>query len=167
MSHWDEVVTSFGPKVFRIASRIVGNSADAEDLVQTAFLEAYQLQQKEAVRNWPSLLRRIVTHRAYDLLNEKRRRKAFGSEHEHNVAGGPQPIDEVVANELIERLEETVSRLPQQQASAFWLRYFGECSNDEIAESLGISSHAVAVALNKARTALAPEFCESKCGRKR
>ena len=165
MNRWNDVVDSFGPMVFRIARRIVGNSADAEDLMQTTFLEAYQLQQKEAVKNWAALLRRIVTNRAYDLLKQKRRLRALGEEHDE-VAGGATPYEQLAHRELVERLKHAVAELPPQQACAFWLRYFDSCSNDEIAKAMGISSHGVAAALNKARTALSPKFEQSPCGRK-
>jgi RNA polymerase sigma-70 factor (ECF subfamily) len=160
MEQWNDVVESLGPPLLRVATRIVGNIADAEDLVQTAFLEAYRFQQDKSVENWHALLRRIVTHRAYDLLRQKRCQQV--QTNEMNVASDePGPFEQLAANELIERLRNAICKLPNQQARAFLLRYFDQCSNDEIAESLGISTHGVAVALNKARNALAPEFAKS------
>lgn len=163
MENWNDVVKSLGPRLLGAATRIVGNGTDAEDLVQTAFLEAYQLNQKEPVANWHALLRRIVTHRAYDLLR-KRRRIPLQTNETELASDATSPFDQLAANELIERLQIAICRLPKQQARAFWLRHFDRCSNDEIAESLGISAHGVAVALNKARTALAPKFAKSERG---
>lgn len=161
MKHWNDVVKSLGPPLLRAATRIVGNTTDAEDIVQTTFLEAYRLNQTEPVRNWHGLLRKILTHRAYDLLRKKR--SVQFSTNETDVASEENsPLDRMAAAELVERLQVAISRLPKQQARVFWLRHFDMCTNDEIAETLGISPQSVAVALSKARKTLAAKFTESE-----
>jgi RNA polymerase sigma-70 factor (ECF subfamily) len=164
MEHWDEVVESLGPRLLRVATRIVGNTADAEDLVQTAFLEAYKYQQRSPVENWHALLRRILTHRACDLLRKKCRCKETNTNSVDTATQDASPFEQLASIELIEQLQQAVGRLPDQQSRVFWLRYFDQCSNEEIAAALAISTHGVAVALNKARRALAPQFAKSICG---
>ena len=54
---WNCIVREHGPMVFGTAWRVLGHVADCEDVVQEVFLQAHCLRQKEAVRNWPGLLR--------------------------------------------------------------------------------------------------------------
>ena len=65
-----------------------------------------------------------------------------------------QPERAAIERELAERLRAAVAQLPDREASVFSLRYFGEMSNTEIAETLEISADAVGVALHKARAKL-------------
>ena len=43
---WDRIVREHGPMVYGTAWRILGNAADAEDVVQDVFLQIHQLQQR-------------------------------------------------------------------------------------------------------------------------
>ena len=54
---WDRIVREHGPMVYGTAWRILGNAADAEDVVQDVFLQIHQLQQTHPVRCWVALLR--------------------------------------------------------------------------------------------------------------
>jgi len=56
--------------------------------------------------------------------------------------------------ELADRLRWAVAELPDREAGVFSLHYFGEMTNSDIAETLGISTDAVGVALHKARKRL-------------
>ncbi len=61
---WERIVRENANAMLRLAIRIVGCSADAEELVQEAFLKAYQYQQRENVKNWGGLLHRFVVNAA-------------------------------------------------------------------------------------------------------
>jgi DNA-directed RNA polymerase specialized sigma24 family protein len=58
--------------VLRIACRILGVVADAEDVTQDVFCEAWQIHTSREVANWPGLLRRLVVVRALDKLRRRR-----------------------------------------------------------------------------------------------
>src|SRR5947207_650362 len=60
MSQWQRIVADHGPAVFGIAWRVLGNAADAEDVAQDVFFEAFREFRSTAVRSWPTLLRRAV-----------------------------------------------------------------------------------------------------------
>ena len=50
MSDWDRIVREHGPLVFATAKRILGHTADAEDVFQEVFLEAHHYAQARPVR---------------------------------------------------------------------------------------------------------------------
>ena len=66
VTDWDRIVREYGPLVFATAWRILGHTADTEDIVQEVFLQVHQMQQTDVVRHWPGLLRRLAACRALD-----------------------------------------------------------------------------------------------------
>jgi RNA polymerase sigma-70 factor, ECF subfamily len=151
MTTWDQIVSEHGPVVVRLVRRILGPGSDAEDTVQEVFLEAFQLRQRQEVGNWVGLLRTMATRRALDQLRRRRRTEPL-SMLECTSESGPHEI--AVAAELAQRLREAIGQLPDGQAAVFSLRYFDELSYHEIAQTLGIDSSAVGMALHKARVKL-------------
>jgi RNA polymerase sigma-70 factor (ECF subfamily) len=137
---------------FDTAWRLLGNSADADDAVQEAFLDAFKLYAKQPVDNWGGLLRRLATRRAIDRLRSRRAVSAI--ENEPAAGRADEPESAAIEAELAARLRRAVGELPDREATVFSLRYFGEMSNPMIAETLGITLDAVGMALHKARAKL-------------
>jgi RNA polymerase sigma-70 factor (ECF subfamily) len=139
---------------FDVAWRLLGNAADADDAVQEAFLDAFNLQARQAVDNWGGLLRRLAARRAIDRLRSRRATAAAAIEADPPAAASDQPESAAIERELAARLRAAVAELPDREATVFSLRHFGEMSNPEIAAALGVTPDAVAMALHKARVKL-------------
>jgi RNA polymerase sigma-70 factor (ECF subfamily) len=137
---------------FDTAWRILGRVQETEDVVQEALLGAFRLQQQHGVDNWGGLLRHLATARALDVL--RKRRAAVILEFEPPAPTRDQPEAIAIGRELAEQLRSAVAQLPDREADVFCMRYFGQMSNTEVAETLSISADAVAVALHKARSKL-------------
>jgi RNA polymerase sigma-70 factor (ECF subfamily) len=150
--HWTRIVHEHGPTVYGAAWRILAHAADAEDVFQDVFLEAYRMHQTQTVRNWGGLLRRLAACRSLDRL---RQRKRTTSLHDLDVAGPDhEPDATLIEQELADRLRQAIAALPEREAAVFCLRYFEELPNPRIAEILIITTGAVATALHKARARL-------------
>jgi RNA polymerase sigma-70 factor (ECF subfamily) len=149
---WNTIVREHGPAVFRSAWRILGQAADAEDVTQEVFMEAYRLQRRQTVRSWAGLLRRLAVCRALDRV--RRRRPILSIDGLSLAASNASPELDAVAAELAERLPDAISRLPEREGEVFCLRYFEDFSNQQIGEVLDMQTGAVAVALHKARVKL-------------
>jgi RNA polymerase sigma-70 factor, ECF subfamily len=147
---WDRIVREHGPMVFATAWRILGQAADAEDVVQDVFMEVQQISVR--VRCWPALLHRLTTFRALDRLRQRKNNVPLDGLCLFSPNGDPE--SQAVGRELAERLRQAIAQLPQREGSVFCLRYFDELSYDQIAENLAISRGAVAAALHKARSKL-------------
>jgi RNA polymerase sigma-70 factor (ECF subfamily) len=137
---------------FNTAWRILGNASDTEDAVQDAFLDALRVHRQGTVENWGALLRRLASCRALDLLRKRRRLVAIDAEPVAPRSSQPEAV--AVATERAAMLRQALTQLPDREAEVFSLRYFGDLSNPEIADTLRITVGAVAVALHKARTRL-------------
>jgi RNA polymerase sigma-70 factor (ECF subfamily) len=159
---WDAQFDEYGPLVYRICRRILGNAADVEDALQEAFLQAFRLQQTQRVRHWGALFRRLATCNAIRLL---RKRRAAALTDVASIADCEAPPDEVaVRRELEARFREAVAELPEREGAVFCLRYFEGCSNPEIAAAMGIKTTAVATAMSRARAKLQRVFQETPQG---
>ena len=152
MTDWDCIVRNYGPLVFATAWRILGHTADTEDIVQEVFLQVHQMQRTEVVRHWPGLLRRLAACRALDRLRQRRSTVSLNGLSLADHDRGPEAT--AIEHELAERLRRAIAQLPDREAAVFCLRYFDDLSYQEIAESLHIRAGAVASALHKARLKL-------------
>lgn len=156
MTDWERIVREHGPMVFTTAFRILGQAADAEDVVQDVFMEVQRVRVR--VRSWPALLRRVATFRSLDRLRQ--RKINVGLDGLCLFSSNGDPESNAMARELAQRLRQAIAQLPEREATVCCLRFFDELSYDQIAEHLAISRGAVAAALHKARAKLECLFGE-------
>jgi RNA polymerase sigma-70 factor (ECF subfamily) len=157
MTNWPALVRDQGPHIWRIAYRMLGNHADAADCVQDTFAEALEVSRREAVTNWPGLLRRLITRNGLDRLRRRYRERARtgtfpDAEEAAAVAAGP--LQNAEAAELASSLRLALMRLPEQEAEVFCLRCLEDMSYQEIATQLQLEVNAVGVVLHRARAHL-------------
>jgi RNA polymerase sigma factor (sigma-70 family) len=150
---WETILRTHGPMAFDTAWRLLGHTADADDAVQEAFLDAFKLYSRQPIENWGGLLRSLATRRAIDRLRS-RRSSMTAIKTEPPAAVSDQPECAAIEHELAHRLRQAVATLPDREATVFSLRYFGEMTNPMIAETLNITLDAVGMALHKARAKL-------------
>lgn len=148
---WEQIVDEHAGAVYGTALRILGHAADAEDVVQEVLLEAFQRFESNDTCEWTGLLKRMAVFRAMDRL---RRRRSSAPFIEPAESGDSGPVDAAIACELETRLRNALRDLPARESEVFWLRYFEDLENREIADALGISAGAVAAALSRARSKL-------------
>ena len=143
-------------RVFRVARKITGDAADAEDVMQTVFLRIMR-REEEPLRaeDAASYLHRAATNASLDLL---RRRKAARSEPIADVErfrdSGPSPSTQHEGTEIREKVRAALAALNPRAAEIFVLRYFDGYGNREIARMLNTSWSTVAVTLHRTRAKL-------------
>jgi RNA polymerase sigma-70 factor (ECF subfamily) len=168
------LVERHSASVFRLAFRLTGNRHDAEEVVQEAFLRAYQkLEQFEARANFGTWVYRIAANYAIDRTRKKRieearrkepsMREAESAENSAmNLVPDKQPSPERLAQnvELRKQLELALNTLTQAERTAFVMRHWEGCGIEEIAVTLNSNTSAakntVFRAVKKLRNFLAP-----------
>ncbi|MGB2822996.1 MAG: sigma-70 family RNA polymerase sigma factor [Phycisphaerae bacterium] len=163
MTDWDTIVTEHAPAVWRTAYRLLSNEADASDCMQEAFVSAVGVARRQAVQNWPALLKRLATTRALDRLRARMRESARrGTLVDMAVVAdgdcGPERRSE--RRELSGRVRQALGRLPGRQAEVFCLRFLSGMSYTEIADHLGLRKSNVGVLLHRARSKLREMLAE-------
>lgn len=121
------------PKLTRISYRMLGSVADAEDVVQDAFLRWLDVD-RETVREPEPYLRRVVTRLCLDLLKSARRRR-------ETYIGPwlPEPVveaDDEEVDDVTLPLMMALERLSPLERAAFLLHDVFGVSFDEIAETI-------------------------------
>ncbi len=144
--------------IFRVAYRMTGNAADAEDVLQTVFLRLAARDASSAgIENAESYLRRAAVHASLNLL-ELRSRKDIPLDGIAEPAG--RGLSQGDQRDLREVLRLAIGKLDRRSAEMFALRFIEGHSNPEIAEMYGVSTLVVAVTLHRARKQLQKDIRE-------
>lgn len=156
MADWPTIIREYGPLVWRTAYRLLNHDADCQDCFQQTFIAAVEWAQKDVIRHWPAVLRRLATARALEILRvrcrQRQRNSPLAGEYaDHN---GEAPADFAVRGELAERLREALAEIDPSQASVFCLVCLEGMSNQEVADELGATANHVGVMLHRARQAV-------------
>ncbi len=139
--------------VYRTALRVTGNSADAEDVLQTVFLRVLnQGGHVEALQLPEAYFRRAAANAAIDLL----RRRVSHAETSLDDIHAPEARE--TTSLLKERLRRAIASLEQNDAIMFLLRYVEGLTNGELAEVFGQDKNSIAVRLHRIRQALQDEM---------
>ena len=141
-------------RAYAIALRIVGNAADAEDVVQDTMLKVWTHRGRwqHGRAKFSTWLYRVVSNRCIDLHRKPRT---------ENVDAVPEVADTkpdassiIERNEISSLLEVAMQRLPEQQRVAVILSYHENMSNGEIAEVMDTTVAAVESLLKRGRQQL-------------
>ncbi|HEY1901772.1 MAG TPA: sigma-70 family RNA polymerase sigma factor [Terracidiphilus sp.] len=158
--------------LFRVAYRITGNEADAEDVVQEAFLRGYRkLEGFESRANFGTWIYRIAVHCALDWVKRRRGDEAklasqIGESNDPELdqlqvadaMAGPERL--LLSGEIGSMQQAALLSLTATERTAFVLRHMEDCTTAEIGAALGIepnaAKQAVFRAVQKLRRRLAP-----------
>ncbi|HKW25478.1 MAG TPA: sigma-70 family RNA polymerase sigma factor [Terriglobales bacterium] len=160
-----ELVKRYDRNVFRIALHITQNREDAEDVVQDAFLKAYEnLEQFQGQSKFYTWLVRIAVNEALMKLRRRRPERMVSLDQEvqteedsmpREVADwSPNPEQLYNQAELRDILGKTIQGLPPSFRTVFVLRDVEGLSTEETAQALELSVPAVKSRLLRARLQL-------------
>jgi RNA polymerase sigma-70 factor (ECF subfamily) len=161
---FEELVSRYERKIFRLTMNITRNREDAEDAMQDAFLKSYShLKTFQGDSRFYTWLVRIAANEALMRLR-KRRPNQFSLD--EPIEGdedlmprelqdwGPGPEQRFAQTEMREILSGVIEELEPDYRIVFVLRDIEELSTEETAASLGISIPAVKSRLLRARLKL-------------
>ncbi|HMI84633.1 MAG TPA: RNA polymerase sigma factor [Polyangiaceae bacterium] len=154
---FQELVNATSTRLVRLSARMLGNVADAEDVVQEAYVKAYrslldgQFDRRAKIETW---LYRIVVNATIDARRKRTRRgPAVVIDEETAIpAQEGQPAGE--ARRALTELADWLDDLPPDQQAVLVLKAVEGRESAEIAEILGCSEGAVEQRLVRARATL-------------
>jgi RNA polymerase sigma-70 factor (ECF subfamily) len=162
---FESLVRRYDRNVFRIAQHITQNREDAEDVVQDAFLKAYQnLGQFQGQSKFYTWLVRIAVNEALMRLRRRRPERMISIDEDirteddsmpREIADwSPNPEQQYTQAELKDILGKTIQGLPPSFRTVFVLRDVEGLSTEETASALELSVPAVKSRLLRARLQL-------------
>lgn len=156
----EEALERYGNMVYRLAVLKTGTSQDAEDIFQEVFLRL--VQRKEAFANEEHLkawLLRVTLNRSNSLWKSPWRQRTVSL----NEAAGQLAYRSEEEGDVL----EMVLRLPPAYRTIIHLFYYEDLTLDQISGVLGISYHAAAKRLSRAREMLKLAFGEGEISNER
>jgi len=154
----------YNRRLFRVTRSIVANDLEAEDIIQDAYVRAYEhLDQFEGRARFSTWLTKIAIYEAYARVRRADYRKVdsisvLEGQGINVTSDERDPEQQIYDGELKVVLEKAFDRLPADYRSVFMLREIEGLSTAETAECLEVSEENVKTRLYRARALLQREL---------
>jgi RNA polymerase sigma-70 factor, ECF subfamily len=150
------IVRETTPRLYRLAARIMADSGEAEDVLQDAYVRAFdalvagRFDGRAGIATW---IYRIVANTALDALRARRRRRqqAFADD---SADAAVDDAARLAARAALRELGGLLEDLPADQRAAVVLKEIEGLTLNEVAEVMGCSVGAVEQRLVRARATL-------------
>ncbi len=163
---YEVLIRRYNRRLYRVVRGILRDEAETEDVMQEAYVRAYQhLRDFEGRASFSTWLIRIAVHEA--LAREKRVRKIitrnFADDEEGEMtellhSNNASPEVETANEETRAMLERAILALPSRYRTVLMMRDIEEMSTADTAVALELSEEAVKVRLHRARAMLRREL---------
>ena len=136
---------SYGKKIYYFSLRFLGSSEEAEDLVQTVFINLWMnrkiLDERQEIRSY---IYKSAVNSIYNII----KRRSVRARYSETAIREGEPfadttLEKVVGRDLEELLNSIIENLPEQQRQVFRLSRTECMTHEEIANKLGISLRTV------------------------
>ena len=146
--------------MYNTSLRIVGDTMEAEDIMQESFLSAFEkIDTYSGTVSFGAWLKKIVINRSLDTLNK---RKAVFEDIESHVGLRDESSEDAARYEemdlKVEEVKEAIERLPDGYRVILSLYLLEGYDHDEIAEILSINSSTSRSQLSRAKQKLIGEL---------
>ncbi len=154
-----QLVERFQGIVINAIYRYVGDRAEAEDLSQDVFVRVFNARRTyEPQAKFTTWLFRIVTNMCLNEIRDRGRHKILSLAPDEVLTQQPDrrepedgPLHALGQAELRTRIKAAIDELPNTQRMAILLDKYQDCSYEEIAEHMKLSTMAVKSLLSRAR----------------
>jgi RNA polymerase sigma-70 factor, ECF subfamily len=154
---WDEVVREHADRVYRLAFRLSGNRADAEDLTQETFVRVFRSLAEYTPGTFEGWLHRITTNLFLDMARRRQRIRfeALPEDAGDRLASADAgPEQAYGANHLDPEIQAALDELPPDFRAAVVLCDLEQLSYEEIAATLNIKVGTVRSRIHRGRVLL-------------
>ena len=149
------LVRRYNARLYRVAMSIINNDAEVEDVMQSAYIKAYENLVKFSFKaDFSTWLTRILINECFLILRKRKHLISLNGNIMENENRYQHTIDSASNAELKRILEHAILQLPEKYRTVFIMR---EIENMNIAETkacLEISGINVKVRLNRAKALL-------------
>jgi RNA polymerase sigma factor (sigma-70 family) len=154
---WDEVVREHADRVYRLAYRLSGNRADAEDLTQETFVRVFKSLAEYTPGTFEGWLHRITTNLFLDMVRRRQRIRfdALPDDAGDRLASNTSSPEQAFAETHLDpEVQQALDALPADFRAAVVLCDLEGLSYEEIAATLGIKVGTVRSRIHRGRVLL-------------
>jgi RNA polymerase sigma-70 factor (ECF subfamily) len=154
---WDEIVEQHSARVYRLAYRLTGHRADAEDLTQEVFVRVFRSLDSYRPGTFEGWLHRITTNLFLDQARRKSRIRfdSLGDDPDLKLPGRiPSPDHQVLAGLFDSDVEAALAAMAPDFRVAVVLCDVEGLSYEEIADVLGLKLGTVRSRIHRGRSQL-------------
>ncbi|MBC7794895.1 MAG: sigma-70 family RNA polymerase sigma factor [Clostridia bacterium] len=163
---FEEVVRRFHDRVYRLAFGMTKNQTEAEEVVQDTFLNVFRSIKSFRADSSPGTwIYRVTANSALMRLRTKSRKPLLSLEEVPNGASvngnldfltppnawSRQPDEKLLTKELVSVIDAAVDLLPEKYRLVLLLRDVEGLSNDDVAQTLGLTIPTVKSRLHRSR----------------
>ena len=161
------IVRRYNQRLYRVAMSIINDDAEAEDVMQTTYINAYENLGKFAFKaSFSTWLTRILINES--LLRLKKRGKSINMNddimdkeiYQQHRTEVQTPVTKMLNAELNLALGEAIRQLPEKYRTVFVMREIEDMNVAETQACLDISAVNVKVRLNRAKVLLKESLSE-------
>lgn len=147
------LVTTLQKPVYNAAYRMLGNADDAADVTQATFVSVFEnIDKFDPQYRLFSWTYRIAVNKALDQLKRRSRMAPLENAPEDTTVDSPQASASL--SQASDDVQTALMTLSEDYRSVIVLRYFNDCSYDEIAQILDVPAKTVKSRLFSARQQL-------------
>jgi RNA polymerase sigma-70 factor (ECF subfamily) len=162
VSLFEVIMRRYNTRLYRVARSILRNDAEAEDVMQDAYVKAYEhLGQFEGRAQFSTWLTRIAVHEALRRVRKSARFEDWALSEEDAEdrmnrfpSKDQNPEQQISNSEAAYLLEQAIQELPDGYRAVYMLRDVEEMNTAETAATLGLTEDNVKVRLYRARAVL-------------
>jgi RNA polymerase sigma-70 factor (ECF subfamily) len=154
---WDEVVREHADRVYRLAYRLSGSRADAEDLTQETFVRVFKSLAEYTPGTFEGWLHRITTNLFLDMVRRRQRIRfdALPDDAGDRLASYTATPEQAYAERNLDpEVQDALDALPADFRAAVVLCDLEGLSYEEIAATLGIKVGTVRSRIHRGRVLL-------------
>jgi RNA polymerase sigma-70 factor (ECF subfamily) len=164
---WDNVVRTYGDRVYKLAYRLSGNQHDAEDITQEVFIRVFKSLDRYEPGSFTGWLHRITTNVFLDMVRRrsKVRINPIGEDAAQTPSNEPTPEQTLQDAHLDPDLQAALDDLAPEFRAAVVLCDVEGLTYEEIGEVLGVKVGTVRSRIHRGRRHLRAAFDARRAAR--
>jgi RNA polymerase sigma factor (sigma-70 family) len=153
------LMRKYNQRLYRISKAYLKDEMEIEDVMQEAYIKAYQnLRKFESRAQFSTWITRILINECLQRLRKTNKEARLENNEEEiitmNLTDKKNPETESLNKELKTLLEDNIALLPEKYRAVFMMREVEKMSVEETSEALEITDSNVKVRLNRAKEML-------------
>ncbi len=127
--------------MYHVSLRILGDTMEAEDVMQEAFLVAFRnIGSVDLNVSFGGWLKRIVVNRSLDALRKRKPQVELVADYpDEIISESYNPLEEGTVDEKVEKVRRALEKLPEKYRVVLSLSLFEGYDHDEIGQILGVT----------------------------